>query len=152
MVLQRLKNDERKFELVEEKDKDDILGELNTYIKCLFQFFWSHPQVVSNILSNSNIKDVKDYLAHFFANNFYENILSNNNKEEQLLYIITHLLKKEINNLNINNNNINNIENTFLNDTPCGYIFQELAYKKDIQSYFKMIIIDLIEQMESVYP
>ena len=152
MVLQRLKNDERKFELVEEKDKDDILGELNTYIKCLFQFFWSHSQIVSNILSNSNIKDAKDYLAHFFANNFYENILSNNNKEEQLLYIITHLLKKEINNLNINNNNINNIENTFLNDTPCGYIFQELAYKKDIQSYFKMIIIDLIEQMESVYP
>ena len=32
MVLQRLKNDERKFELVEEKDKDDILGELNKYI------------------------------------------------------------------------------------------------------------------------
>ena len=144
-----VKNDNRKFELVEDqKDKDEILGELNTYIKCLFQNFWNHPKIVSDILSNSNIKDVKDYLAYFFANNFYENILSNNNKEEQLLYIITNLLKKEINNLNINNS----ADNSFLNDTPCGYILQELKYKKDIQSYFKMIIIDLIDQMENSFP
>ena len=149
MVLQRLKNDERKFELVEDSnDKDEILGELNTYIKCLFQNFWNHPKIVSDILSISNIKDVKDYLAYFFTNNFYENILSNNNKEEQLLYIITDLLKKEINNMNNNNNVIN----SFLKNTPCQYIFQELKYKKDIQSYFKMIIIDLIEQMEYSYP
>ena len=39
MVLQRMKNDKRKYELVESlKEKDGILGELNTYIISLFDF------------------------------------------------------------------------------------------------------------------
>ena len=39
MVLQRMKNDKRKYELVESlKEKDEILGELNTYIISLFDF------------------------------------------------------------------------------------------------------------------
>lgn len=155
MVLQRLKNDQRKYELIEnQKDKDEIFGELNAYIKCILQFLWDRPNIVADILSVSNIKDVKNYLAHFFTNNFYENILSNNNKEEQLLYIITSLLKKEINNLNIEekNFNVNNIENKFLNNTPCGFIFEEFCHKKEIQSFFKMIILDLIEKLELSYP
>ena len=150
MVLQRMKNDKRKYELVESlKEKDEILGELNTYIISLFDFLWKQPKLVSNILSNANIKDVKDYLAHFFTNNLYENILSKNNKEEQLLYIITSLLKKEINNIDINN--LYKSQTKFLNETPCGYIFKELSYKKDIQSYFRIIIIDLIEKLELLY-
>ena len=90
MVLQRMKNDKRKYELVETpKERDELLGELNTYIISLFHFLWKQPKFVSNILSKANNKDVKECLAHFFTNNLYENILSKNNKEEQLLYIIT---------------------------------------------------------------
>ena len=138
MSLQRLKSDQRQFELIDDhKDKDEIFSELNTYIKYLFEFLWNQPKIVSNILSLSNIKDVKEHLAHFFTNNFYENILSNNNKEEQLLYIITSLLKKEINKMDINNININKIENIFLKDTPCGCIFEEFSYKKEIQAFLK---------------
>ena len=89
-----------------------------------------------------------------FVNNMYEDILSSKNKEEQLLYIITSLLKKEINNLDIDckNINTNNIENIFLNNTPCGFIFQELSYKKDIQAFFKIIIIELVEKLELSFP
>ena len=153
MSLQRLKSDQRQFELIDDhKDKDEIFSELNTYIKYLFEFLWNQPKIVSNILSLSNIKDVKDHLAHFFTNNFYENILSNNNKEEQLLYIITSLLKKEINKMDINNININKIENIFLKDTPCGCIFEEFSYKKEIQAFFKIIIIDILEKIELSFP
>ena len=155
MVMERNKYDERKYELVEELNKkEEIFEDLYTYIRYLFQFLWNQPKVVTNILSKSNIKDVKDYFAHFFVNNMYEDILSSKNKEEQLLYIITSLLKKEINNLNIDikNINTNNIENIFLNNTPCGFIFQELSYKKDIQAFFKIIIIDLVEKLELSYP
>ena len=150
MVLQRMKNDKRKYELVETpKERDEILGELNTYIISLLHFLWKQPKFVSNLLSKANNKDVKECLAHFFANNLYENILSKNNKEEQLLYIITSLLKKEINNIDINN--LYKSENLFLNETPCGHILKELSYKKDIQSYFRIIIIDLIEKLELSY-
>ena len=155
MFLQRQKNEERKFELVhDKKEKDEIFGEINTYIKSIFETLWVQPKMVGNILLNANNKDIKDHLAHFFTNNFYENILSNKNKEEQLLYIITFLLKKEINNLNLDDiiNYIKNIDSKFLNETPCGYIFEEFKYKKDIKSFFKIIIIDLIEKLEISYP
>ena len=155
MSLQRIRNEQRKFELIEKQnDVDDLLGELYTYIKCLLEFLWKQPKLVSNILSNSNIKDVKRYLAHLFSNNFYENILSDNNKEDQLLYIITLLLKKEINNLNIeeDNFNVNKAANKFLNESSCGYILEELYHKKNIQAFFKIIIIDLVEILELSLP
>ena len=64
-------------------------------------------------------------MAHFFTVNFYDNNLSNNNKEGQLLFVIALLVKEEINKFNFNkpNNDINIIEQTFLNNTPCSYIF-----------------------------
>ena len=155
MILQRLNNDERNFEFIDPNDKrDKIFGELNNYIKYIFEFLWKHPYYVAEILSLSDINDVKNYLAHFFTVNFYENNLSNNKKEGQLLYIITLLLKEELNNMNINdsNNIINNIEKEFLNNSPCSYIFEQLFYKNEIQSFFKTIVIDIIDELEISYP
>ena len=155
MILQRLNNDERNFEFIDPNDKrDKIFGELNNYIKYIFEFLWKHPYYVAEILSLADINDVKNYLAHFFTVNFYENNLSNNKKEGQLLYIITLLLKKELNNMNINdsNNIINNIEKEFLNNSPCSYIFEQLFYKNEIQSFFKTIVIDIIDELEISYP
>lgn len=155
MIFQNLNNDQRIYQLIcEQKEKDKIFGELNTYLKFLLHYLWDQPNVIANILSLSNKDHVKKYLAHFFTNNFYENILSNNNKEDQLLLIITFLLKKEINNLNddISNIDFNNIQNIFLNETACGYIFEEFCYKKEIQSFFRIIILDLVEELELSYP
>ena len=155
MIVQRLKNEERKFELIQPKlERDKIFGDLINYVKYIFEYLWKNPYIVAEILLNSDIEDVKHCLAHFFTINFYDNNLSNNSKEGQLLYIITLLLKREINQLSINNSNkkINNFEQTFLKKTPCGFIFEELFYKKDVQSFFKPIIIDFIEELESSYP
>jgi hypothetical protein len=155
MILQRLRNEERKFELIQPKlQRDKTFGDLINYIKYIFEFLWKNPYVVSEILSKADIYDVKKCLAHFFTINFYENNLSNNNKEGQLLYIITLQLKKEINKIftNDSNNNINGFSKNFLSDTPCSFIFEELFYKKEIQSFFKPIIIDLIKELESSYP
>ena len=154
MIIQRIKNEDRKYELIQPKVKrDKTFGELINYIKYIYEFLWKNPYYVSEILSYADICDVKNCLAHFFTVNFYENNLSNNNKEGQLLFVISLLLKKELNQLNINNSNIeiNNIDKSFLNNTPCSYIFEELFYKKEIQSFFKPIIINLIEELESSY-
>ena len=155
MMMQRLKNEERKYELVQPQlNRDKTFGELINYLKYMFEYLWKNPYIVSEILSYSNISDIRNYLAHFFTINFYENNLTNNSSEGQLLFIITLQLKKELSRLNINNSNneINYIEQSFLNNTPCGFIFSELFHKKEIQSFFKPIIIDLIEELELSYP
>ena len=155
MRMQRLKNEERKYEFIKTKiQRDKIFGDLINYIKYIYEYLWKNPYLVSEILSNADINDIKKCLAHFFTVNLYENILSNRNKEDQLLIIIALQLKKEIEQsfVNNSNNDINNLYKTFLNQTPVSFIFDELFYKKEILYFFKPIIIDLIKELESVYP
>ena len=55
---------------------------------------------------NSNENDIKQYLAPLICDNFYENILSPNYLEDQLILIIYILLENEINNLkDVNDSN-----------------------------------------------
>ena len=155
MIKQRIKKEERKYELIKSKlQRDRTFGDLISYVIYIFEYLWKNPYYVSKILLTADNNDIKNCLAHFFTVNFYDNNLSNNNKEGQLLFIIALLVKEEINKFNFNkpNNDINIIEQIFLNNTPCSYIFSELFYKKEIQSFFKPIIIDIIEELESSFP
>ena len=63
--------------------------------------------------------------------------------ENNLLYIITMMLKDEIDKLE----NINQVD-SFLENTKCGYLLEELIKMADIQSYFKKIIFKTVEEME----
>ena len=96
---------------------------------------------------NADLNDVKNNLAHLIINNIYENILSPNDKEYHLIYIMTFLLKHEINNLN---NDYCNPDN-FLFDSLCGILFDEFYLKEQLQSFYKIIFLDLIETSESKY-
>ena len=61
------------------------------------------------------------------------------------MYVLTLILKNEINNLN----NSNDYDN-FLNDnSPCKYLLSELRKKNDIKSFFKSIIYDAVENLET---
>ena len=89
-----------KYELVENLAKDPVLGELNSYIPNFMFSLWKEPKIVCKLLLSSNSKDMKDNLSNLFCNNFYENILSPNYIEHNLLFLITLLLKEEISNYN----------------------------------------------------
>ena len=65
--------------------------------------------------------------------------------EDNLIYVISLLLIKEINNLE----KIDNCE-TFLEETICGYVLEELKNKEDVMTYFKGVILNLIEKFESI--
>jgi hypothetical protein len=105
---------------------------------------WEHPKIVAILLSNSNIKDIKDNLASLIVNNFYENILSSNYIEDNLMYVLALMIKEEINNLE----NLNDPE-LFLNeDSRCGYLLYELRRKNDIQYFFKTVILNAIDDLE----
>ena len=144
MIAERMKKDDRIFELVE--DQSELLRDLNTYLPKLMNYMWEQPKVVAAVIKNTEIKELKEYLAPFLANNFYENILSSYYIEDNLMYVLTMLLEDEINNLK----NINQVD-FFLNDTPCGCILEELRRKNDIQGFFKTIIFNGVEDLEVNY-
>ena len=114
-----------------------------TYIKTFLDNLYKLPNIISKIISKSNIEDVKKYLAPFFTNNFYENILSTQGIENNLMYIIYLLLKEEIDSIS----DINDSEK-FLENTPCGYVLEQLIEKIDIQSFCKSNIFKVVQDLE----
>ena len=143
-ILQKNESNTKKIKYNLIIDSKNYLNEIYLYIEKFMTSLWNNPLLIAKILMNSNIIDVKYYLAPLITNNFYENILSNNHVEDQLLYIISILLENEINELKDINSDI------FLNNTPCSYILGELVEKKDVKDFFKIILKDLIKDMETI--
>ena len=143
MISDRVKHDNTQLELIDIKDNSNILGDLKLYLPHLMNALWENPKIMALILQNADINDVKDYLADFIVNNFYENILSPNFIEENLIYVLTLLLNEEINSLlYIEQHSL------FLDDTCSGCLLEELRKKKDIQTFFKNVITESIENLE----
>ena len=93
---------------------------------------------------NAEKRDIKYYLANLFINNFYDNISTLNSKDEQIVYIITLLLKEEIKALKKE-------DDSFLNDTRCSIVLEQFFEKKEIRFYLKSIIFEIFKKMETVY-
>ena len=147
MINERLKIDNKKYQLVDKnEDQCRFFKELNTYIPRLLFFLWNKPQVVSEILHNSDITPVREHLAPLIVNNFYENIISSNYIEDNLMYVIALLLKKEIDSLETPEDS-----EKFLEETSCGCVLDQLRGKNDIKYFFKNIINNVIEKMEVEY-
>ena len=125
------------------ENNPNYLQDLNFTIEKLLISLWEEPKIVAKLLINSDIKDVRDNLASFICNNFFQNILSTSTIEDNLLYVITLMLNDEINKLSDINQS-----NNFLEKTPCGYLLEKLREKSDIQEYSKSIIINTIEKIE----
>ena len=147
MISSRLNNDNKKYELIVDNDEQcRFFKEMNTYIPRLLLYLWSQPKTVSDILSLGDKTLVKEHLAPFIVNNFYENIISSNYIEDNLMYVIALLLKKEINELNSEEDSA-----TFLEETSCGYVLEQLRAKNDIKYFFKNIISSVLKKMEVDY-
>ena len=97
ILSSKLNEIEKKFIL---KDNLNDFSVISSYIPKLFEYLWENPKLVSEVIMNCDINDIKETLSYLFMNNFYENILSNNNIENNLMYVLTLLIKDEINNLN----------------------------------------------------
>ena len=139
-----LKQKDYNYEIIDLKNEEgELLKELNVYIVKLMTYLWDQPKLIANLLLSAKKNDIKENLAPLIANNFYENILSSDYIEDNLLYILSLLLQKEIDDLNSENDFSN-----FLNETPCGFLLGHLKEKKDVQTFFKMIIIKAVEKLE----
>ena len=99
----------------------------------MFQL-WENPKTIATILLNAEAKDIKENLAHFVVHNLYNDIKN----DDQLIYIVTLILKKEINNLNNEG-------------TCCGIILKEFHKKKDVKYFFKSIFFDIFKKLKTQY-
>ena len=143
MLFNRLGINYDKYELITEKTQEKKeFNDLWLYIQFFMKDIWENPKSVATILSKLDQKDLKD-ISHFIVHNLYDNIVSTKNNEHQLMYIISLLLQKEINEMKDDNDIL-----SFLNNTSCGFILEELIFKKDVQSFFKVNLISIIEKLE----
>ena len=92
---------------------------IKIFISSFLNGLWNYPEAIFHILDNSDEEIIKTNLAPFICQNFYCNHLSGNYLENNLLYVITMMLKKEIDGLT----NINQLD-TFLENTKCGFILE----------------------------
>ena len=141
---QVLGKDDKILELCE--NERDLNRDSNAYISYLLNELWKKPKLVASIIENTDINVIKDHLAPFFVHNFYENILSYDCIEDNLLYVLTLLMQSEIQNLN----DINQ-KNKFLIDTPCGIMLEKIYEKVEIQMYLNKITKNAIENLEKNY-
>ena len=149
MLTERLGIQNDKYRLItEQKERNKCFGNLNIYIPNFIYSIWNNPKSLASILLITDKKDIDNNLDHFIVHNLYENIFSSNGIQDQVIYIITLLLMEEIKNLS-NDSHINLL--TFLNGSPCGFILKELVQKKEVQSFFKNIIKNILKIMEALY-
>ena len=123
----------------------DILGNNKIFINSFFRILWEYPEIFYNIIKNSNSIKVLNSLSYFLVNNYYINYLSSNYLENNFIYVISLLLKDEINNLS----KIENFE-IFLESpgSKVGLIFEKLYRIPDIHIFFRNIILESVENLE----
>ena len=143
-VLKKMELTDKTFLLIDDQEEIPKIFKASwTYLKSFLENLYTSPKVVSKIISVSKIEDIKDYLAPFFTNNFYENILSSKSLENNLIYTIYFLLKEEIDSLTDYNES-----EKFLEETPCGYVLEQLIEKIDIKSFCKINILKVVQDLE----
>ena len=121
-------------------------GVMYNFIPNFFYYLWGNPKLVAEIIKNCDIKDIKASLANLFINNFYKNILSNNYVENNLLYVLTILIKDEIDNLK----NLDDSDKFMGDGSKVGVFMNELRKNNDIKCFFKTSILNIISDLESM--
>ena len=138
-----------KYELIDDLKKTDYLEDMGIFLPNFMELLWKQPNVVSKILLNANSKEISEHLSYFFCHNFYENILSPNYIEYNLLYLITLMLKEEIKNFSKKSQgDFIKLLESFLNNTPTGMLLEQFQKKNDVQTFFNTILLNLIKDLE----
>ena len=142
VLFSQLYKKEKKFSLTQNLLDFKVM---KNYIPNFFKLLWGNPKLVADIIINCDKEDVKDSLANLFTNNFYQNILSSNYNGNFLIYVVTLLMKEEINNLN----NVDDFELFLGDNSKVGYFMDELRNKTEVKCFFKTSILNLISELES---
>ena len=130
MISKKFKGEGNLYKLISKKEEQNkFLGSINIYAPEFLQQIWNSPKSLATLLLKADKSEVKNYLSHFIVHNLYDNISSLSHKDDQLIYIITILLKEEINILT-------NTNSSSFTGKLCGILFEEFGKKKEVKSLF----------------
>ena len=142
-LFSRINNSEKKFIL--KNDLSDFKV-MSNFIPKIFEILWENPKITADLIKYCDIDDIRETLANLFVNNFYQNILSNNYIENNLMFLLTLLIKDEINDLK----NGENFESFLDSGSKVGYFIDELRKKNDVKCIFKNSILNIIADFEAM--
>lgn len=114
------------------------------FISSFLRGLWNFPEAIFQIFENSELETVQKNLAPFICHNFFCDHLSGTYLENNLLYIIAMMLKSD------KLESISQVD-SFLENTKCGYLLEELQRIADVQIYFKKVIMRTVEKIERTY-
>lgn len=110
--------------------------------------FWKYlvgtPDFIYELIKNSNQEYLTSSYINFIINDLFSDIFHPENISNSLYYVIEKLFESEINKLT----NINDFQKV-ITDSNTGYILGGLLFKENIQSYFSLVLTDIIEGYEN---
>ena len=114
------------------------------YIKRFWKYLRENPDLIYEILKEANQDYLTSSFNYFVINDLFADIFYPDNISNSLYYVIEKLFESEINKLE----NISDFQKVLV-DSNIGYLLGGLLLKDDIQSYFSLILTDIIEGYEN---
>ena len=140
-ILELNSKKEKCYTIYHDLTKLDIY---KVYITSLLKIIWDFPESVFYIIKNANIVNFKEDLSNFIVNSLFCNNISVNYMENNLLYVITMMLKKEIDDLKSKEE-----ITLFLEETKTAFLLEQMVKMPDVQIYFRKIIFKMVEKVEN---
>ena len=126
------------------KDNLDNFEINKVYISNFLKILWNYPEAIFYILNNTEKDIIEHNLASFFMNNFFNNYIRGISLENNLLFVITMMIKQEVDNFKEEPQ----IDN-FLENTKASFLLKEMINFFDIKFYFNSITFHLVEKIEN---
>ena len=143
IIIESHRQKNKNVKIILEKDLEN-LGINKIFINKFLIMLWNNPKLIVNIIDKVDTKELKENLAPFIVDNFFNNYLSGSYVENNLLYIFALMIKNEVDKLT----GIDQVS-SFLDDTKCGILLEQLIKKTDVQNYFKKMIFETIAKIEN---
>lgn len=138
--INKKQNEKKKHYLVQKSFYKN--ENLTQTFKHFVLYLWDNPKIIYKLIISTDLNILKNNFFPLLINHFHENFFSPNFIENKLLYIIILLINKEINQIDSLNNKDNFLESEIFN-----LFINELIKKVEIQNYFKLIIKDVINDI-----
>ena len=138
-VVNNYPKNEYKFEEKCPFSKDNI------FIGPFFQLLRDSQEYVFQLLTNANSFEQFRALSMFFCDFFYSNIFSEKTVDNELLFMIYRTIDKEISLIK------NETKGLFLKNSINTYLLSTLVKQNDVQEYFKIVLKDVVEEIDEKY-
>ena len=138
-VVNNYPKSEYKFEEKCPFSKDNFL------INPFFKLLRDSQEYVFQLLINANSFDQFRALSMFFCDFFYSNIFSEKTVDNELLFMIYRTLDREISQIK------NETKGLFLKNSINAYLLSTLAKQNDVQEYFKIVLKDVVQEIDEKY-